>query len=183
MFAAMVGAAVLGMIMVLYVGANNNMTLGMSLAQVNSDGRLAMDRMVRDVRWARQLVSSRTVSGSNYITGDDEIIIQIPSIDSGGTAIDSTYDYVVYALLETSDTVQLRRIVDPNAASSRSNLNQVIAQNINSILFSSGGTGLSSVGSLSSVTALEIDLTVNKQPLQNKTVSQTLNSDVKLRNN
>lgn len=181
-FSSVIGSMVLGMTMILYVEVNNNMTLGVASAEINADGRLAMDRIVRDVRSAIQLEATpRSINGTNYATGDDELIIKIYSIDSTGNIIPSTYDYVVYAL-DSSESTQLRKIVDPDSTSNRNSLNQVIVKNINSFSLSSNGTPLSSVGSLSSVTALEIALTVNKTPLQNKTVTQTINSEAELRN-
>jgi len=182
MFSTVIGVIILGMVMILYVGVNNSMTMGLALMEINSDGRLAMDRIVRDVRWATQVVTSRTVTSTNYVTGDDELIIEIPSIDSSGDVIASTYDYVIYTL-DASDSTRLRKIVDPDVSSNRNSLDQIIAENINSFALSSGGTALGSVGSLSSVSSLEIALIVNKQPLLNKTVTETINSDVELRNN
>ena len=84
---------------------------------------------------------------------------------------------------DSSDTTMIKKIVDPDVLSNRSSLDQIIADNISSFALSSGGTALGSVGSLSSVSFLEIALTVNKQPLLNKTVSATINSNAVLRNN
>ena len=181
-FSTFIGVVILGMVSILYVMANNNMTMGLALAEINSDSRLSMDRIIRDVRWGTQIVTNRTVSSTNYVTGDDELIIEIPSIDTNGDVIASTYDYVIYSL-DPSDSTLLRKIVDPDVASNRGSLNQIIADNISSFALGSGGTDLGSVGSLSSVTSLEIALTVNKQPLLNKTVTETINSEVELRNN
>jgi len=181
-FSTFISVIILGMVSILYVGVNNNMTMGLALAEINSDGRLAMDRIIRDVRWGTQVVTSRTVSSTNYVTGDDELIIQIPSIDTNGDVIVNTYDFVIYSL-DPSDSTRLRKIVDPDAASNRSNLDQVIADNINSFALSFGGTALGSVGSLSSVQYLEIALIVDKQVLLNKNVTETINSVVELRNN
>lgn len=182
MFVAVIGLIVLGMMMILYVGGHHNMTLGVASAEINSDARLAMDRMLRDLRWATQLEASRSISGTNYVTGNNEMVIKIPSIDANNKVISNTYDYVVYAL-DSSDPRQLRKIVDPNVASSRGSLNQTIANNINSFSLSSGGTPLGSIGSLSTVTAVEITINVNKTPLSNKPVSETLASVGELRNN
>ena len=181
LFAVVIGVMVVGMMMILYTGANNNLILGIALADVNSDGRLAMDNIIRDVRWANQLETSRTISGTNYVTGDNELVMRIPSIDGTGTVISGTYDYVAFAL-DSSDTSKLRRIMDPDGSSSRSSSDRMIADNINAFALSSAGTGLSSVGSLSGVTAVEISLTVSKTVATNRTVSQTIDSVAELRN-
>ncbi len=182
MFSTMIGLIVMGMISILYVGANNSMVVGLSLAEINSDGRVTMDRIVRDVRRATDIETNRTISGTSYVTGDDELIIEVPAIDANRDILDGTFDYVVYAL-DSTDATRMRKIVDPDGTSSRTSSDQIVAKNIESFALSSGGTGLSSVGSLSAITTLQIAVTVSKQPLQNKTVSQTLNSDVELRNN
>jgi len=175
---------------ILYVGANNNMTMGLALAEINSDGRLAMDRIVRDVRWGTQVVLNYPLTGTPlYTTDDDELIIQIPSIDTNGDVIANTYDYVIYALdpalnpEDPTDTTTIKKLVYPDDLSNRSNLDQVIADNINSFALSFGGTALGSVGSLSSVQYLEIALIVDKQVLLNQNVTETINSVAELRNN
>lgn len=181
MIASVIGMIIVGMVMILYIGVQNSMTAGLALAEINSDAGLAMDRIVRDVRWATQLETSRTIGGTTYITGDNRIVIKVPSIDASGDIITSTYDYIVYAL-DSSNTTRLRRLVDPNASSSRSSLNQIVAENISSFSLSSAGTGLSSVGSLSGVRAVEVAITANKQPLQGKTITESLTSEVEIRN-
>ena len=181
MFVSVIGVMVMGMVMILYVGVNNSMVVGVALAEINSDARLAVDRIVRDVRWATELETTRTISSTTYQTANDELIIQVPSIDSSGDIISSTYDYIVYAL-DSSDATRLRRIVDPDASSNRASMNQVVAKNISSFSLSSGGTGLSSVGSLSSVDAIEVTVAVNKEPIEGKTVTQSLSSEVEIRN-
>ncbi len=181
MFACIIGLMIMSMTMVLYIGVNHHMLVGVAFAEINSDARLAMDRIVRDVRWGIQLEVNRTIDGIDYATGDDELIIKIPSIDSNGKFILNTYDYVVYAL-DTSDPIKkLRKIVNPDIASNRSSLNQIIANNINSLSLSSEGTALSSV-SLSSVNSVEVSINVSKTLLQNRTVSETIASNVELRN-
>ena len=181
MFAGITGLVIMGMIVVLYVKVNHSMLMGVTLAEINSSARLTMDRIVRDVRWGTQLEANRSIDGVNYTTGDDELIIKIPSIDVNGKFIANTYDYVVYAL-DTSDSSQLRKIVDPDIASSRNGLNQIIANNLNSFSLSSEGTALS-IASLGSVNSVEVSVNVNKTPLLNKTVGETIASNVELRNN
>lgn len=181
MFSAMIGLIIMGMCMILYIGANKSMVVGLALAEINSDARLAMDRIVRDVRRATDIEATRTVSGTTYVTGDDELIIEVPAVDSNRDVIDSTFDYIIYALDSTDDSL-LRMVIDPDNVSIRPSADQIVADNIETFTLSSGGVGLSSLGSLSSVTALEIGVTVSKEPLPNKTVQQTINSDVELRN-
>jgi len=181
MFAVVIGLIIMGTIMVLYVKVNHSMIMGVTLAEINSDARLTMDHIVRDVRWATQLEANRSIDGVNYTTGDDELIIEIPSIDVNGKFILNTYDYVVYAL-DPSDSTKLRKIVDPDIASSRSSLNQIIANNLNSFSLSSEGTALS-IANLGSVTSVKVFVNVNKTPLLNKTVSETIASNVEFRNN
>ena len=48
MFSSVVGIMILGMITVLYVGANNSMTMGIALAEINS--RFAREKGIRVVR-------------------------------------------------------------------------------------------------------------------------------------
>jgi len=182
LFAAVIGAAIMGMVMILQVGAQHNMVMGLSAAEINSDARLAMDRIVRDVRWATQLETVRTIGGTTYLTGDDELILKIPAVDVSGDIIDDEFDYVVYTL-DTTDPSRLRKIIDPDSDSSRDSMNQIIAKNISSFSLSSLGTGLSSVGSFSAVDAIEVNVSVNKTPLTGKTVAESLTNEIAIRNN
>lgn len=182
MFASVVGIIVLGMIMILYVGVNNSMARGVALAEINSDARLVMDRIVRDVRWSTQLETTRLIGGTLYVTGDNVLILKIPAIDTGGDAIANTYDYVVYTP-DASDPERLRKIVDPDAASSRVSSDHVIAKNINSFSLSSSGTTLSNVPLLSTVTAVEIAVSADKTLLQGNTIIESLASEAAIRNN
>ena len=182
MFASVVGVMILGMVMILYVGVNNSMARGVALAEINSDVRLAMDRIVRDVRWSTQLETTRLIDGTLYVTGDNVLILKIPAIDTGGDTIANTYDYVVYTP-DASDPERLRKIVDPDAASSRVSSDQVIAKNINSFSLSSSGTALSNVPLLSTVTAVEIAVSADKTLLQVNTIIESLESEAAIRNN
>ena len=192
MFSTFISVIILGMVMILYVGANNNMTMGLALAEINSDGRLVTDRIVRNVRWGTQIVPSRTVSTTTYTTGNDELIIQIPSIKDDGDVLADKYDYVIYVLdppldpLDSTDTTTMRMIVDPDpdSESTRNSFNQIIAENINSFALSSGGIPLLElIGGLSGITSLEIVLIVDKQILLNQNATETIISEVELRNN
>ena len=182
MFASVVGVMILGMVMILYVGVNNSMARGVALAEINSDVRLAMDRIVRDVRWSTQLETTRLIDGTLYVTGDNVLILKIPAIDTGGDTIANTYDYVVYTQ-DASDQERLRKIVDPDAASSRVSSDQVIAKNINSFSLSSSWTALSNVPLLSPVTAVEITVSADKTLLQGNTIIESLESEAAIRNN
>ena len=75
-------------------------------------------------------------------------------------------------------------IIDPDGSSDRSSVDQIIAGNINSFALSSGGTPLLElIGGLSGVTSLEIVLIVDKQILLNQNATETIRSEVELRNN
>lgn len=181
LFAVTIGLMVLGMLSIFYVEGVRLTTLDLALAEINSDARLVMDKILRDARWAVEVETSRAISGTTYVTANDELVLEIPAIDSSGNIISGTSDYVVYTL-DASNPSILRRVVDPHASSSRTSKNEIVAQNVSVFFLTSGGTGLSSVGSLSTVSALGISITVAKQPLPGRTVDKTLISDVKLRN-
>jgi prepilin-type N-terminal cleavage/methylation domain-containing protein len=178
MFATMIGVMIMGMITVLYVGMNNSMIMGIAAAEVNSNVRVAMDQIVNDVRWSNNLEVSYPVANPGYFTGDDELILKIPSIDGSGTVVEDTYDYVVYSL----DGTQLKRLVFPNEASSRNTVDRILASNVSVFALSSSGTNLEDVGSVTNVGSVEIALTVDKTTDTKKDVSETLNSNVILRN-
>ena len=178
MFAFVIGLVIAGMIMVLYLRINENMFVGVTLAEINSDARSAMDRIVRDVRWGVQLEDVY----ESYATAENELIIRIPSIDTNGKFIPNTYDRVIYTLDEGER--RLRRIVDPDpgGVSSRTSFDQAIANNISSFSLSSDGTVLGA--GASNVTSVEVTIVVDKKPfiMSDKIVSETLVSKAELRN-
>ncbi len=87
------------------------------------------------------------------------MILDIPVTNTSGTI--TGYDVVVYTL-ETGDPTKLRHVVYTAAGSSRVNASDIIAEDVKSLLFSSGGTGLSSVTDKSTVKVVTVKIEIAK---------------------
>lgn len=179
--AAVISVLLLGAIFMSQILGRQIFDLSSAFVDVNSKARIAMDWMVRDARWANQIAASRTFGVETYSTGDSVLILEIPAINGSGDVLDSIYDYFVY-YLDPLDSAVLKRTVDADAASSRSNGTRTVANNVNALVFSSGGTGLSSVADVTAVTKLQISLTTLGSAAGMRTVSEQLNTEVDLRN-
>jgi len=152
-----------------------------NFVDVHGGTRMGMDWMAKDVRWANQILSSIVIGSDTYTTADDELVLEIPSIDNSGIVIEGTSDYVVYHLNASDETI-LERIIDADATSSRSDETRTISNNVNTIAFSSNGTGLGSIVDVTSLTQVEVNLTTQKTALSGKVVNDDLNSVIELRN-
>ena len=165
----------------LYVYGQQNFVVSGTFAEVHGNARLAMDWMSNDLRWTTALVSSKTINSQNYTTGTTQIILNIPAIDGSGNVLSGVSDYIVYHL-DPNDATILQRTIDADATSSRTDGTRTIANNIQSLAFSSGGTALSSVGNVTTVSSVGIAVTTDKTALIGKGVNEVLNSIIKLRN-
>ncbi len=156
-----------------------NMNITSEILGISEEGRLAINHISRDAREARLVLSSH----SPYATGDTTLILRVPSIDQYGDLInpDTYFDIIIYAL-DTGDPQKLLRIVDAHTASSREDTAELIAEKIDTLLFSSNGTGLSSVTDKGTVRTVTIEIiTMSTQPIAPGR-QNTIISSVSLRN-
>jgi prepilin-type N-terminal cleavage/methylation domain-containing protein len=151
----------LAVIISLYLASQQSFTMGTTFLEVHGGARVAMDWMVKDIRWATQ-ASTPAI---------DELSLEIPSIDGSGDIIDidNTFDYITYQLNAT-DPTRLERTVNADALSSRVDETRIIANNVSSITFNSSGSNIA------------IALTTSRTVLGGRTLQETLNSTVELRN-
>ena len=182
----MVGLAIFSMIMtmimVAYVGSQRDFITGIAKLDLNRNARLTIEWMRRDIKAADSLVTSRPINGTTYTTGNSELVLRLPSVDiSGNIAVPNASDYVVYHV-STTDPTRLERIVEAGAGSSRPSGTANVALQLLAIQFSSGGIGLSAVGSLASVDTVEVSITTAKTILGGRVMQAIMQSAYNLRN-
>jgi len=170
----------------LYMQYQQNFLLGSTYLDAQSSARLAMDWMVKDIRWGRNVVKTYGV----YTTSDSVIIIKVPSINSstGDVLTDLNgyivyYDYIIYRVQSNN----LQRIVDAvsDPDSKRTDETRTIIKDCNSLTFESDTHALSYYTSaeISALTEIDISLTTSKtMPSLPSAVQKTITSSVKLRN-
>ena len=151
----------------------------------NRAARFGMDFIARDVKEAVRVVPTR----GGDTTGNAVLILELPSINASGEAtnITSQFDYVVYKLDSVNPTI-LRKSLDVLGGTSNRNggsdyANKEVARNINTLLFSSGGTGLSSVSNIAGILGLTVQITAKGTVLRSSDTETTLgDSTLRLRN-
>jgi len=176
-----VASILLAVIMSMSVSSQQLFALGSVFSDIHAEVRISMDYMKRDIMGATRMMNSY----GGYTTTSSSIILEIPSVDVNGNVIDinNDFDYITYAL-NSGDPTQLDRIIDASASSSRADETQIFARNVDTLLFSSGGTVLSSIGDVSGLTQVDITLILLKAvPGNSDPLQETLSSKVKLRNN
>jgi len=126
-----------------------------SVLGISEKGRLAIDRISKDTRKAKSVISSY----GSYTSGNTTLILRIPSIDINGDIIDpkTYFDTIIYTL-DPGSPERLLYIVNANAASSRNNATEIVTQNVNTLLFSSNGTGLSSITDKASIITVTVKI-------------------------
>jgi len=150
----------------LYLFYDKTFTIGNAILDVYANSRIAVALMSRDIRWAAQVDSSCTDSQTNitYTTGDQIIVLKVPSIDGSGNVIGSEYDEIVY-LVQNGN---LYRIVLPYTTgptpSSRTYENCAVAHYCGQLTFSSGGHTLSYYNSstLATLNTVALRLPINQ---------------------
>lgn len=154
----------------------------------NRAARLAMDKISRDVKEAVSVVSSY---GGNT-TGDQVLILKLPSIDAAGEPNDiaTKFDYVTYKR-DGTDSTRLVRAINVDADSSRnggvdhiSDPLPVVVKKIETLLFSdSNGVSLSSVaaGDIADLESISVRIKAQGKTRDN-TQSTQVESELMLRN-
>lgn len=112
-----------------YIGIFHFQTYDSQTAEltITADARGALDDIDNYVRQANRVLTSYLA----YNTSPSVLVLQIPSLDSGGQTISATYDTVVFYVSGTD----LYRQVFSNFLSSRPNITQKLASNVQSNTF------------------------------------------------
>ena len=98
-----------------------------------TQGRLgtALNKMSRVGEQASAVLATATVQSVFYTTDGNNLILSLPSIDSGDSVIEATYDTIVFTL-ENGD---LKMVTEADAVSFRKSGVIYFMQNVNSLNF------------------------------------------------
>jgi hypothetical protein len=120
---------------------------------------------------ADQIMSSQTISGTNYSTDAHTAVLRIPSINGSGNIISGKYDYVVFYLTGKN----FYRRLQADAASSRhSEVNQISGA-VTNLTFTYDNPNLALASKIDS--DMQLQATSGKQ-----TISYHLHEEIYLRN-
>lgn len=68
---------------------------------------------------------------ATYTSAPSQLVLKLASLDQSGEIIQGSYDYVIYY----KDQDKLRVVLEPNAVSSREQINTILAKNVDQIIF------------------------------------------------
>ncbi|MBU4375910.1 MAG: hypothetical protein KKD29_00345 [Candidatus Omnitrophica bacterium] len=148
--ATLIGTLVFMVLFYVSFTIQENINISSGILGITESGRLATSYISNDARQAKLLTSY-----SSYSTNNTTLVLEIPVANTSGTIIGS--DMIVYAL-DSADPTKLRRIVYATAGSPRSDSNKIVAEDVDTLLFSSYGTGLSSIASPGTVKLLTMKI-------------------------
>ncbi len=152
--ATLIGTLVFLVLFYASFSIQENINISSGILGITETGRLAVNYISNDVRQAKLLTSY-----GPYSTGNTTIVLEVPVADDNGTIIGS--DMIIYTL-DAVDSTKLRRIIYATAGSPRSDSSNIIAEGVDTLLFSSYGTGLSSIANPGSVKLLTIKIITKK---------------------
>jgi prepilin-type N-terminal cleavage/methylation domain-containing protein len=116
---------------------------------------------------ADAIVGSRAFSGTTYTSGSTTVVFELPSINSSGDVIASTYDYTVLYASSTN----IFRIMDADASSARADGTKKLSDALGNLTF----TYNNATPSLASqVSANVTTLAISKKHTANTRLVQTV---------
>ena len=181
LLAAILGLVLLTAVYSLHLVTEQSFQVGESSIELMGGANQALEIFERDIRAADQLVNSRTIDAESYATGTEQLILELPSIDSSGNIINGTHDYIVY-FRDPLKLSGLIRKIDANIASSRTSGERLILNNIDTFAFQSEGTNLSDVSNLNTVNNIEVACGLKKWLWQSRGVDWNANYKIRMRN-
>lgn len=108
----------------LYVSAVQSQHSAEVQARVQDMARSVVSQIDQDVKAARSVLGSATVSGTPYQSSSDTLILKIPAVNASGFVPDG-YDTVVYTYDASSQGVRV--VVSPHAQSTRPPEDRILA--------------------------------------------------------
>lgn len=151
----------------------------------NRSVRFAMDIMAHDIREAARIVPTH----SGNTTGNQVLILELPSINASGDAtdIENDFDYAVYKLDPGNPSNLIRDLDVLGGTSFRNGGNddsgKVVASQMQTLSFTSGGTALSSVADVATLFSVNASVTSRGTTLQaSQTQTTQGDADIRLRN-
>jgi type II secretory pathway component PulJ len=173
--------SVIGSVMSVYMSHQKSFLVATSFIDVQNDARQAMEHMVRDGRWAVELVSSK----SGYNSNESCIVLKVPSIDASNDIIDieNNFDYFVYRLNGSN----LERILtDCDESSVRKNWHSpvTVANNVDSLSFTFKDINNNTTGTPANAYGVNISLTVGQTAVAaaGTRATENLATTIKFRN-
>ena len=110
--------------------ARENAKIDLNLAK-----QTILNDLSKNIKGATAVLTTSTINGVNFVTGNQTLILSLPSIDNQREVISGSFDLLVY-YLSTSTPIKLVKRVAPALVSRRLPQNRALGQNVNFLEFS-----------------------------------------------
>lgn len=140
----------------------------------------AINQIDDGIRGAVTVESQYPAQNPNYISGVSTLILKLPSIDTSGNVISTTFDYMIFSIDPSIPTI-LRQIVYTDPQSARSSANKVISTNLKSLNITYLSDAKAAVSPASASLINYILILSSKQGDQ--TIESSASGQTRLRNN
>lgn len=91
----------------------------------------ALTKIGKSIKESRSVVALYSTAEKTYKSESNQLVLKIPSVDSYGNLISEVFDYFVFLL----DERKLRLRIFPNILSSRKGQDQILAKDVDQLLF------------------------------------------------
>jgi prepilin-type N-terminal cleavage/methylation domain-containing protein len=121
----------IGALIGLYRGYFDLFNAQQGLGTLGTTSGDALSEIEQLTRQASRVLASKTISGTTYTSGSDTLVLELPSVDAGGSAISGTFDYVAFYV----SGADLYRRIDADAASARTDGAKKLGGALSSLAF------------------------------------------------
>jgi hypothetical protein len=140
--------------------------------QVTSSSRAAVNEIQHYTLQAYRVLASRTINGSNYNSGGQTLVLQLPAIDGSGAVLDATWDYAAFYLTGAN----LYATIQADSASSRPSITtKLLSDTVSALTFTYNSADFNLVNKVT------VDITTQKQ-VRAQLLSDRLQENLYLRN-
>lgn len=170
-FASAILAFVLVAFVVLYINFFKFYNRQQAEMKLGDSARNAVKELQNAALQADKIVASHSFSGTVYVTDQDTLVLEIPSIDGSGNVISGKHDYAVfYKTVEN-----LYKLTEADAASSRPDSLKQLSESVVTLTFTCNNPDLA--------IANKIDMDIQMQTfLGVQVISYHLYQEIYLRN-
>lgn len=128
-------AGIVGLLLTSTLIQNNNLFTNQS-ANINQgiSSNQISNEMSELIRSANFVASQNPIGSPQYISSNQVLVLALPSINSSGEVVDSSYDYAVITK-DSQNTKLLREIIFPAGSSTRKPKDQILTTRLANLAF------------------------------------------------
>lgn len=166
-FIALIGTALFAV----FTEHNKIYNFEQALIKATGSARTSLNEITEFGLQAHRVIQSQTVNSVAYTSGAQTLILQLPAIDSSGSIINGTYDYVVFNLSGSTLTEQIQA----GSGSARATGAKQLSTSVTSLAFTYDNVDFTQVKNIS------VDLRT-AETSRGETINQHLEQKIRIRN-